>query len=129
MATEIQSLIDHLKDGKAPWAEVAALLDHPAAVVRANALEAVVQVAAREPGAIQTLVAAATDPKNSTRLMGTITLAHLAVACLLKVRTPQAVAAAGGLIQSWAGSDRKDLLWYLESEGLGAGTSESGVKT
>jgi hypothetical protein len=48
--------------------------------------------------------------------MGTISVAHVAVGCLLRVATSKAFEAAKALLRAWPEPDRTDLTWYLESE-------------
>jgi hypothetical protein len=65
------------------------------------------------------IITAIVDPKNrNDRLMGTISVAHMGIASLLRSGKPECIDAAHQLIEEWQGVDREDLLWYLKSESL-----------
>jgi hypothetical protein len=115
-----QALIDRLRSGNMPVSEVIGLLRDPAAVIRVNAVEALVVRARHDQKLLKELVAAASEPANGVRLMGTISVAHVAVGCLLRVGTDAANEAANNLLNAWPEPDRADLMWYLKSEGLDA---------
>jgi hypothetical protein len=114
----LQGLVDRVNSGMMPTDEVRGLLHHQSPLVRANALEALVAPAQHDRGLLDELIAAASDPANRVRLMGTISVAHVAVACLLRVGTAEALEAVKTLWSAWPEPDRTDLTWYLESEGL-----------
>ena len=114
----IQSLIDQLRSGHAPLSEIRRLLHHPGAIVRVNAIVALISHAKNDRGSLKELIAAASNAENSVCLMGTISVAHVAVSCLLRVDTEEAVEAAKALLSNWPEPDRTDLTWYLKSEGL-----------
>jgi hypothetical protein len=101
-----------------PPSEVRSLLHHPSPLVRVNAIEALVGTARREEGLVEELIAAATNSMNNVPLMGTTSVAHVAVGCLLRVGTAKAVEAAQALLRAWPEPDRTDLTWYLKSENL-----------
>ncbi|MBY0395733.1 MAG: hypothetical protein K2X91_04580 [Thermoleophilia bacterium] len=117
MGTASES-VRRLRSGDATAAEIVSALADPSIVVRANALEALTPHARLDPALLDRLAEAATSPENATRLMGTISVAHVAVAALLRVGTPGAEAAARRLLEDWPEPDRSDLLWYLSTEGL-----------
>lgn len=123
MATvkELQGLVDRVKSGMMRTEEVRDLLHHASPLIRANALEALVAPAKRDGELVDELAAAASDPANKVHLMGTISVAHLAVGCLLRVGTAEARQTAQALWSTWPERDRTDLTWYLESEGLQVG--------
>jgi hypothetical protein len=123
MATvkELQGLVDRVKSGMMRTEEVRDLLHHASPLVRANALEALVAPAKRDQGLVDVLTAAASAPANKVRLMGSISVAHVAVGCLFRVGTAEAREAAQALWSTWPEPDRTDLTWYLESEGLQVG--------
>jgi hypothetical protein len=114
----LQGLVDRVKSGAMPTAEVRALLHHQSPLVRANAIEALIRPARHDKGLLEELIAAASDPVNKVPLMGTISVAHVAVGYLLRVGTAEAVEAATVLLKQWPQPDRTDLTWYLKSEGL-----------
>lgn len=118
---EIQRIVDRVKSGNLPTNEMRDLVHHQSPLVRANALESLVESAQHTGILLDDLIKAALDTTNSVRLMGTISVAHVAVSCLLRVGTPEALQAAHRLWISWPEPDRKDLTWYLESEGLQIG--------
>jgi HEAT repeat protein len=93
-------------------------LRHPSILVRANAAEAIGRLADQPDQFVADLARAATDPVNSALLMGTIRVAHVAVAALVRLGTPRALAEAQLLIQQWPEPERGDLFRYLRSEAL-----------
>jgi hypothetical protein len=104
-----------------PAAEVRSLLHHSSPLVRANALEALVIPAQHDRGVVEEIVSAISDTANRFRLMGSISIAHVGVACLVRVGTTEALDAAKVLWSAWPEPDRTDLTRYLESEGLRIG--------
>jgi hypothetical protein len=116
--TEIEGIVKRLKSGDLPLAEVLSLLHFRSPIVRANALDALAAQAKSNDNVVGEVVAAATDPANKVPLMGTISVAHVAVACLLRAGSPKADQAAKALLETWPEPDRTDLIWYLESERL-----------
>ena len=110
-------IIDALTKGTAPVSEIRVLFRHPAAVVRANALNALVPHARIDDWLIELVVAAAKSPINAIRLMGTISVAHVAISSLYQIGTQTALVAATELLVTWPEPDRTDLRWYLHSEG------------
>lgn len=113
----IQDVVTALVKGETPLGDIRAHLRDPRAVVRANASTALVAHAKTDDGLIELVVAAAKNPINEIRLMGTISVAHVAVGCLYQVGTPTALEAAAELLATWPEPDRSDLRWYLQSEG------------
>ena len=113
-----ERIVDDLKQGYLPYESVVDLTRHPGALVRANAIEALVRFFGERATACDELVEAIRAPSNSVRLMGTISVAHLAVAGLCKIDTPSSLEKATAAIANWSSPDRDDLLWYLRSEGL-----------
>jgi len=120
-AKNLQRLVDRIRSGNVPAAELRGLIHHQSPVIRVNALEALAAQAEPHSGVVAELIAAAGDPVNKSRLMGTVSVAHVAVACLLRFATSEAVEAANALLNTWAEPDRTDLIWYLKSEGLQTG--------
>lgn len=112
----VNETVEALVRGAVPLAEIRDLTRHPAMLVRVNALTALVKYAKADDEVVRDIVAAATDPANSVRLMGTISVGHVAVGCLDDIGTPAAAAAAADLLATWPESDRGDLAWYLRSE-------------
>lgn len=80
----IQELIDRLTSGTMHLDEIRSYLHHPAAIVRVNAIEALAAKLKTNPEVLQEVLEAVLDPKNSIRLMGTISIAHVGVASLLR---------------------------------------------
>ena len=118
---ELQGLVDRVRNGSMRTDEVRNLLHHPSPLVRANALEALVVPAQHDQRLVEEIAAAASDSANRVRLMGTISVAHVAVSCLFRVGTVEALEVAKALWSAWPEPDRTDLTWYLESEGLQVG--------
>lgn len=116
---EVEVLVDRLKAGQMETKEMVELLSHPTSTIRANTLEAIARRGQAGESVVEVLAAAAADSKNRTLiLMGTVSVAHVAMAALLKVGSSEARLLAGGLLAAWPEPDRSDLLWYLNSEKL-----------
>jgi hypothetical protein len=97
-------------------------LQHNSPFIRANAAEMLAFRLSTNDALIDHLKAAAMDPANKeARLMGTISVAHYIIGCLLRTGLPAAHQLASSLIEKWDSPykhDRKDLLRYLKGEGL-----------
>ena len=111
-------VVDVVRLADLSTAELRNLLTHQSSIKRSDALLALARRAQEDEDLVDEIAAAANDPKNATRLMGTVTVSHIAVASLLQIGTPKAVAAAQRLIKVWPEPHRSDLLWFLKSEGL-----------
>jgi hypothetical protein len=115
---ELQAIVDRMRDRTMPIAQVRRMLHHESPLVRVNALEACVDAARNDQDLLEELRLAVSNPANKVRMMGTVSVAHIAVGCLLRVGTNEAVEAANALLQGWPEPDRSDLVRYLESEKL-----------
>ena len=116
--TEVRDVISAIKSGQFSLGDLKGLLDHQSALVRANA---VIALAAQESDVeelIGDLVLAASSPKNSVYLMGTTSVADLAIGELVRSGNERALRAAFELAQTWSESRRADLNRYLKSERL-----------
>ncbi len=116
MSHPVQSIIDSITKGSLPAWQLRSYLENGGALVRINALLALMPFAKADPAFIKDFQRALEDPKNAFRLMGTVTIAHLVVGCLFQVRTPEAVQIAQRYLEELPEPDRSDLLWYLQSE-------------
>ena len=96
--------------------ETCGLVLHPSPVVRANALMHLITHADHTDSVESNLKLAVMNPDNRYILMGTISVAHVAVACLLRMGTQSGTATANELLQAWPEPDRSDLIWNLRSE-------------
>ena len=114
----LQATIDRVRFGHASGAELLALLrSHPSPLVRANVAMRLPEAADLPPDAVAAaLEDAARDPAHGFRLMGTITVGHLAVAALFRVCGTR----AAEVVRRWPEPDRADLLWHLRAEGIDA---------
>lgn len=112
------SLVESIVRRELPPDELRHLLHTAGAIVRANALIALTEYAKDDEDLLADFVAAAKEPQNAVRLMGTTSVQHVAVASLLEVGTTAACASATALLDGWPEPDRSDLVWYLKSEGL-----------
>ena len=114
----VQAAIDRVRSPDCPAEELLATLRTGAPIVVANVLDQMgnTNVVPRA-AAIEALEAAARDPRFAFRLMGTITLAHLAVKALMQLGG-EARDRAQALMHTWPEPDRSDLLWFLRSEGI-----------
>jgi hypothetical protein len=116
--SRLQATIDRILGGQVSGPELLAFIaSHPSPLVRANAIGQLPRAGDLPPTQIAAaLEIAATDPAHRFRLMGIITVGHLAVAALFRVSGMAERAAA--LVSGWPEPDRQDLVWFLRSEGI-----------
>ena len=117
--SRIQAEVNRLRAPEATLAEVRTALRESGGFVRATAIEVIGRFAAEAPEiVVSELTAAADHPNNQWRLMGAVTLAHVAIRALLMIDTPAAVA------DRWRAArtpqECEDLAWWLRSEGIDA---------
>ncbi|CAN5286006.1 hypothetical protein BH10PLA2_BH10PLA2_10780 [soil metagenome] len=117
-ASELQSTINQLRRGELAPADIRQCLNHASPVIRANAIEACGLLASQDASFISDLKGAALDRSNDINLMGAITLAHVAIGCLLKIENTEAKNAAAIAIRSLPNAQQEDLLLYLKSENI-----------
>jgi hypothetical protein len=99
--------------------ELEQLMVNSSILNRVHAIAALSHRSSQEQDLVGKITNAIVDPKNrGARLMGTISVAHMGVASLLRSGNPEGVNAAHQLIEEWQGVDREDLIWYLKSESL-----------
>ena len=113
---DAQELVVKLGSKLLAFEETCGLVLHPSPVVRANALMHLIAHVDHTDSVEGIMNLAAINPDNRVPLMGTISVAHVAVACLLRLGTSSGSATANELLQSWPEPDRSDLIWYLRSE-------------
>lgn len=119
---ELQKIIDDLNNGQYSTAEMRCFLKSPAAVIRAKVLSVLpdhVKHMADDKGRndlINDIAATARDPINQISLFGFITVAFMAIGCLLQVGTPGARVIANQLIDALSDVEREDLERYLRNE-------------
>ncbi len=120
----IQAEVNRLRAPEATLSEVRTALRESGGFVRASAIEVIGRFAAEAPDIVVCeLTAAADHPGNQWRLMGAVTLAHLAVRALLMIGTPAAVAAANRWREARTPQECEELAWWLRSEGIDASKS------
>ena len=93
-------------------------LHDAAAIVRVNAIEAMAAQSQSNEEVLLELLEVIVEPANSIRLMGTISVAHVGIASILRCSCEAAKQAVKRLVSDWPEPDRDDLLWYLESVGV-----------
>jgi hypothetical protein len=99
--------------------ELEQLMKNSSILNRVHAIAALSRRSSQEQDLVDKITTAIVDPKNrDDRLMGTISVAHMGIANLLRSGNPKCVDAAHHLIEEWQGVDREDLIWYLKSESL-----------
>lgn len=99
--------------------ELMELLDSPSVIYRAHAVETL----ARRPGDDEAigkrLLEVATKAKNrNDRLIGTVSIAHIAIASLLETGSHTMKENIKKLLDDWPEPDRSDLIWYLTNKNL-----------
>lgn len=113
---DAQELIAKMGSKLLTFEETCRLVLHTSPIVRANALMHLISHVNHTDSVEGILKLAAMNPDNRYILMGTISVAHVAVACLLRMGTQSGTAMANELLQAWPESDRSDLIWNLQSE-------------
>lgn len=116
--SDAQELIAKIGTKLLTFEETCGLVLHPSPVVRANAMKHMIVHVDHTNSIEGILKLAAMNPDNLLPLIGTISVAHVAVACLIRLGTHSATATANELVQSWKEPDRSDLIWYLRSEAI-----------
>jgi|SRR4051794_25235397 len=88
-------------------------------IERVRAIAALARIYGHDAAVTDTLLQAIRDPINkSARAMGTISVAHIGIACLLRFGTVQGQQQIKRLIESWEEPDRSDLVWFIQSQKL-----------
>ncbi len=113
-----QTIIDRLKRGQVTHEEQIPLLEHPTLSVRAMAIDAIAASPPSLPSLEALERAARSDANRKAILMGSFTVAHHAIAGLVKLGSDDALAAAQRAISAWPEPDREDARRYLDSLGL-----------
>jgi hypothetical protein len=117
MNSNEKSLSD--KFDQMPTDQLEQLMENSSILNRVHAIAALSRRSSQSRDLVSKIIAAIIDPKNrNDKLMGTISVAHLGIASLLRSDKPEYVEAANQLIEEWQGVDREDLIWYLKSESL-----------
>ncbi len=113
-----QTIVDRLKQPAVSRDEVLEYLRHDAAFVRVGAFEAAARLAEIDDTLISVISKEVRRKENALRLLGTVTVAQVAVGCLLRIGTTRAKQAAQELMDEWPSNELDDLNWYLKLEGL-----------
>jgi len=98
--------------------DLRAFLDHKAALIRVNAIMAIGRKIKEDTSLIPDLVRAANDPRNDVKLIGTITVSHVAIESLLRSGSREASQRAQEIVESRSEQEREDIRWYLRSQGI-----------
>ena len=112
-----QDTIDRLQSGSMKVDEIRPYLYDESAIVRSQAIAAMTGRIGSNSELLREVVDAIVDPVNSTRLMGTVSVAHVGLRHLFAA-SESTKKAARELVATWPASERDDLLWFLKSEGI-----------
>lgn len=118
VTSKLQQTINIINGRHLPLDELRQFLTHPSPLVRANAVEAVAEHIHEDGPLLTEVIAFAENPDNSFRLMGSVSVGHIAVLGLLRTHCDAARRAGLDLVKIWPKADRQDLIWFLESEGV-----------
>ena len=100
-----------------PTAQLFVMLDNISKLIRGRALAALARRSKQDEGLVSHVLAAISNPENrDTRLMGTISVSHLGVACLFEFGSSKTRELVRQLLEDWPEPDRTDLLWFLKSQ-------------
>jgi hypothetical protein len=119
--TEVHDVISAIKRGQLSLADLKGLVGHPSALVRANAIVGLATQESDVDELIGDLTLAASREENSICLMGTTSVADIAIGELVRLGHEKALRAARRLVETWPESQRADLNRYLNSERLSFG--------
>jgi hypothetical protein len=87
------------------------------AAERARAMGALARRAAGEPALHDEVIALiASVELRQLRCMGTVSVAHIGVACLAMAGSQDVRERLARVLREWPEPDRSDLLWFLESQ-------------
>lgn len=92
-------------------------LHDESAIVRSQAIAAMTGRIGSDSNILREVVDAIVDPVNSTRLLGTVSVAHIGLKHLLEASESTRKAALE-LLEAWPASERDDLFSFLKSEGV-----------
>lgn len=107
-------------------AELLVLLRDKSRLSKGRALAALARRTKDDELLVDEVIAAIQDPANQeTRIMGTISISHIGVACLLVVGSSKTKERVTQLLEHWPEPDRSDLLWFLKSESVSINLNES----
>lgn len=107
-------------------AELLVLLRDKSRLRKGRALAALARRTKDDELLVDEVIAAIQDPANQeTRIMGTISISHIGVACLLGVGSSKTKERVMQLLEHWPEPDRSDLLWFLKSESVSINLNES----
>jgi hypothetical protein len=95
------------------------LLESPSTLYQANAIEELAKRLAEDLTLTEKLFQVIIEPKNQkNRVVGTVSVAHIAIGNLLEYGDIQTEKRIQVLLQDWPEPDRTDLQWYLEGKGI-----------
>jgi hypothetical protein len=97
--------------------EIRSYLHDDSAIVRSHAIEAMTGRIGSNSELLREVLDAIVDAVNSTRLMGTVSVAHVGLRHLFAA-SESTKKAARELVATWPASERDDLLWFLKSAGI-----------
>jgi hypothetical protein len=87
------------------------------AAERARAMGALARRAACEPALLDEVIALISNVElRQLRYMGTVSVAHIGVACLAIAGSQEVCERLAGVLREWPEPDRSDLLWFLKSQ-------------
>ena len=89
----------------------------PARLTQKSQIAAMTSRIGNNSDLLREVVDAIVDPVNSTRLMGTVSVAHIGLKHLLEASESTRKAALE-LLEIWPASERDELFWFLKSEGI-----------
>jgi hypothetical protein len=102
-----------------PTTELLELLRNKSKLSKGRALAALARRTRNDVSLVREVISAISDPANQeTRIMGTISVSHIGVACLLEFGSSRTKELVKQLLEHWPEPDRSDLLWFLKSESI-----------
>jgi len=110
-------------------AQLLKLLSSESKLSKGRALAALARRTKEDESLVNETVAAISDPANKeTRIMGTISVSHIGVACLLDFGSSKTKELIKHLLKQWPEPDRSDLLWFLKSQSISIDEDTSSIK-
>lgn len=124
MLESVQDVITRLQSNTLSLDEIVNLLESPAGLVRVNAIQALATYVNRTASSteqeklIAQIADVATAEQSALRLMGSITIRHVAIGCLLRLGLPSATVQATQIVNALDASEKQDVAWYLNAYDL-----------
>lgn len=115
----VQALVEQIRSGDIPDAELIALLHDTRLIVRANALIALSKKRLKDDTfVVESVKAAAMSAESEQKVLGSLTQKMLAAIVLKKLGSSRAHDAFNQVVKGWTETELSDLKWHLSNNPL-----------